>query len=169
MAASTKAYFKGYPPASAASHHSKSTMITSSHHHHRKRKAAAAENGLFVANSNHGFKNNTKHTTSSSSASDGDYQLVQHEVLYSPLNNQYEVLEFLGRGTFGQVAKCWKKGTNEIVAIKILKNHPSYARYICVIYFYNTLQSDRKKICHSPQLRNQSEAYKIKKSSGEKC
>ena len=36
--------------------------------------------------------------------------------------------EFLGRGTFGQVAKCWKKGTNEIVAIKILKNHPSYAR-----------------------------------------
>ncbi len=33
----------------------------------------------------------------------GDYQLVQHEVLYSPLNNQYEVLEFLGRGTFGQV------------------------------------------------------------------
>ena len=39
-----------------------------------------------------------------------------------------QVLEFLGRGTFGQVAKCWKKGTNEIVAIKILKNHPSYAR-----------------------------------------
>lgn len=28
----------------------------------------------------------------------------------------------------GQVVKCWKKGTNEIVAIKILKNHPSYAR-----------------------------------------
>lgn len=37
-------------------------------------------------------------------------------------------MEFLGRGTFGQVVKCWKKGTNEIVAIKILKNHPSYAR-----------------------------------------
>ncbi|XP_057332413.1 homeodomain-interacting protein kinase 2 isoform X3 [Microplitis mediator] len=59
--------------------------------------------------------------------SDGDYQLVQHEVLYST-THQYEVLEFLGRGTFGQVVKCWKKGTNEIVAIKILKNHPSYAR-----------------------------------------
>lgn len=63
----------------------------------------------------------------SSSGADGDYQLVQHEVLYS-MANQYEVLEFLGRGTFGQVVKCWKKGTNEIVAIKILKNHPSYAR-----------------------------------------
>jgi len=37
-----------------------------------------------------------------SSTADGDYQLVQHEVLCS-LSNQYEVLEFLGRGTFGQV------------------------------------------------------------------
>ncbi|XP_066998883.2 homeodomain-interacting protein kinase 2 [Anabrus simplex] len=62
-----------------------------------------------------------------SSSADGDYQLVQHEVLFS-MTTQYEVLEFLGRGTFGQVVKCWKKGTNEIVAIKILKNHPSYAR-----------------------------------------
>ncbi|KAI1282039.1 Homeodomain-interacting protein kinase 2 [Halotydeus destructor] len=64
---------------------------------------------------------------SKSSNAEGDYQLVQHEVLCST-SNQYEVLEFLGRGTFGQVVKCWKKGTNEIVAIKILKNHPSYAR-----------------------------------------
>ena len=66
-------------------------------------------------------------TKNNASNSEGDYQLVQHEVLYSG-TNQYEVLEFLGRGTFGQVVKCWKKGTNEIVAIKILKNHPSYAR-----------------------------------------
>lgn len=65
--------------------------------------------------------------TSKASTSEGDYQLVQHEVLQST-QHQYEVLEFLGRGTFGQVVKCWKKGTNEIVAIKILKNHPSYAR-----------------------------------------
>ncbi|KAM9431003.1 homeodomain-interacting protein kinase 1-like isoform 4-T8 [Salvelinus alpinus] len=69
----------------------------------------------------------TSTTKSSNSHSEGDYQLVQHEILCS-LSNSYEVLEFLGRGTFGQVAKCWKRGTNEIVAIKILKNHPSYAR-----------------------------------------
>ncbi|KAK1898615.1 Homeodomain-interacting protein kinase 1 [Dissostichus eleginoides] len=69
----------------------------------------------------------TSTTKSSSSHSEGDYQLVQHEILCS-MANSYEVLEFLGRGTFGQVAKCWKRGTNEIVAIKILKNHPSYAR-----------------------------------------
>ncbi|XP_053574913.1 homeodomain-interacting protein kinase 2 isoform X2 [Bombina bombina] len=72
---------------------------------------------------------NTSTATSknSGSNSEGDYQLVQHEVLCS-MTNTYEVLEFLGRGTFGQVVKCWKRGTNEIVAIKILKNHPSYAR-----------------------------------------
>ncbi|XP_056279991.1 homeodomain-interacting protein kinase 1 isoform X4 [Pseudoliparis swirei] len=69
----------------------------------------------------------TSPTKSSNSHSEGDYQLVQHEILCS-MSNSYEVLEFLGRGTFGQVAKCWKRGTNEIVAIKILKNHPSYAR-----------------------------------------
>uniref|UniRef100_A0A8C8VHU6 non-specific serine/threonine protein kinase n=1 Tax=Pelusios castaneus TaxID=367368 RepID=A0A8C8VHU6_9SAUR len=70
----------------------------------------------------------TTATSKQSSASgDGDYQLVQHEVLCS-MKNTYEVLDFLGRGTFGQVVKCWTRGTNEIVAIKILKNHPSYAR-----------------------------------------
>ncbi|XP_029107931.1 homeodomain-interacting protein kinase 2 isoform X1 [Scleropages formosus] len=69
----------------------------------------------------------TAPSKNSSANSEGDYQLVQHEVLCS-MTNSYEVLEFLGRGTFGQVVKCWKRGTNEIVAIKILKNHPSYAR-----------------------------------------
>lgn len=62
-----------------------------------------------------------------SGSGDGDYQLVQHEVLCS-MKNTYEVLDFLGRGTFGQVVKCWKRGTSEVVAVKILKNHPSYAR-----------------------------------------
>ncbi|XP_041743172.1 homeodomain-interacting protein kinase 1 isoform X1 [Coregonus clupeaformis] len=71
--------------------------------------------------------NSAPNTKSSSSNGEGDYQLVQHEILCS-VSCSYEVLEFLGRGTFGQVAKCWKRGTNEIVAIKILKNHPSYAR-----------------------------------------
>lgn len=69
----------------------------------------------------------TTGTKQSCTTGEGDYQLVQHEVLCS-LKNTYEVLDFLGRGTFGQVVKCWKRGTSEIVAIKILKNHPSYAR-----------------------------------------
>ncbi|KAK1803476.1 hypothetical protein P4O66_020907, partial [Electrophorus voltai] len=33
-----------------------------------------------------------------------------------------------GKPFWAQVAKCWKRGTSEVVAIKILKSHPSYAR-----------------------------------------
>ena len=78
-----------------------------------------------VSNTNN--NNNAKNSSNQSTNSEGDYTLVQHEVMLS-LTSSYEVLEFLGRGTFGQVVKCWKKGTNDIVAIKILKNHPSYIR-----------------------------------------
>nr|XP_040048389.1 homeodomain-interacting protein kinase 1 isoform X1 [Gasterosteus aculeatus aculeatus]XP_040048390.1 homeodomain-interacting protein kinase 1 isoform X1 [Gasterosteus aculeatus aculeatus] len=85
---------------------------------------AGAGGGTTTAQS---IAHSTSTAKSSNSHSEGDYQLVQHEILCS-MSNSYEVLEFLGRGTFGQVAKCWKRGTNEIVAIKILKNHPSYAR-----------------------------------------
>lgn len=71
--------------------------------------------------------NNNNNNNANSNTTEGDYQLVIHETFCS-MANVYEVLEFLGRGTFGQVVKCWNKRTNEIVAIKILKNHPSYAR-----------------------------------------
>ncbi|CAD5215700.1 unnamed protein product [Bursaphelenchus okinawaensis] len=71
---------------------------------------------------------NPKPNNKGRQGNDGEYQLIKNEVLCSPYGNQYEVLEFLGKGTFGQVVKAWKKGTNEIVAIKILKKHPSYAR-----------------------------------------
>uniref|UniRef100_A0A0N5AZI0 non-specific serine/threonine protein kinase n=1 Tax=Syphacia muris TaxID=451379 RepID=A0A0N5AZI0_9BILA len=70
----------------------------------------------------------TKTSARSKPSAEGEYQLIKNEVLVSPYRNQYEVLDFLGKGTFGQVVKAWKKGTNEIVAIKILKKHPSYAR-----------------------------------------
>ncbi|UMM20509.1 hypothetical protein L5515_015758 [Caenorhabditis briggsae] len=66
--------------------------------------------------------------STSTRSKEGEYQLIKNELLCSPYGNQYEVLEFLGKGTFGQVVKAWKKGTSEIVAIKILKNHPGYAK-----------------------------------------
>ena len=69
----------------------------------------------------------TTGTKQNCTTGEGDYQLVQHEVLCS-MKNTYEVLDSLGGGAFGQVVKCWKKGTNEIAAIKILKDRPSYAR-----------------------------------------
>ncbi|XP_066551104.1 homeodomain-interacting protein kinase 2-like [Amia ocellicauda] len=61
--------------------------------------------------------------TSATDEDNGEYQLVEHEMLCSS-RNLFEVLEFLGRGVFGQVVKCRNNRTNEIVAIKILKNKP---------------------------------------------
>jgi len=114
---------------------SSSTQHTHVHHHHIHHHLVLDEQTSSNSDSNTNTNNNKKRkhceTTSSNiktnNSNDGDYQLVQNEVLYS-MTNSYEVLEYLGRGTFGQVVKCWKKGTNEVVAIKILKNHPSYAR-----------------------------------------
>ena len=95
--------------------------------HQRKRKYDEVQAEHYTVSSDDEVVTNSQKLTSSSN-SDGDYQLLQHEVLYSNSGSAYEVLEFLGRGTFGQVVKCWKRGTSEIMAIKILKNHPSYAR-----------------------------------------
>lgn len=57
----------------------------------RKRKA---DHSSYLDSSSHGLKTtaHSKHTVGhhhgGSSGADGDYHLVQHEVLYSPLNNQ---------------------------------------------------------------------------------
>ncbi|KAA3677763.1 homeodomain interacting protein kinase [Paragonimus westermani] len=64
---------------------------------------------------------------SKSAITQGDYAIVVGEVLRSS-NESYEVLAFLGRGTFGQVVKCRCSSSKRCVAIKILKNLPSYLR-----------------------------------------
>ncbi|XP_043913164.1 homeodomain-interacting protein kinase 4-like [Protopterus annectens] len=33
----------------------------------------------------------------------------------------YEAVEILGKGTFGEVVKCWKRSTGEMVAVKVLR------------------------------------------------
>ena len=84
-----------------------------------QRKCLEADSGLghgvsdsFGGLGNNGNSSNTVTTTAvqskvavgGSGGGDGDYQLVQHEVLFSMTSQtHYEVLEFLGRGTFGQV------------------------------------------------------------------
>lgn len=40
--------------------------------------------------------------------------------------NRYLVLEALGQGSFGQVVKCRDLKTLELVAVKVIKNHPAY-------------------------------------------
>ncbi|EHB18341.1 Homeodomain-interacting protein kinase 4 [Heterocephalus glaber] len=42
----------------------------------------------------------------------------------------YDIIEVLGKGTFGEVAKGWRRSTGEMVAIKILKNDVYRSRII---------------------------------------
>ncbi|KAK3817500.1 MAG: kinase-like domain-containing protein [Benniella sp.] len=48
----------------------------------------------------------------------GDYIIINHDHIMF----RYEVLDMLGKGSFGQVAKCYDHKTGEYVAIKIIRN-----------------------------------------------
>ena len=52
----------------------------------------------------------------------GDYQVVLKDHLYY----RFEVIDFLGKGSFGQALKCLDHKTGEIVAVKIIKNKERY-------------------------------------------
>ncbi|XP_058512092.1 dual specificity tyrosine-phosphorylation-regulated kinase 4 isoform X1 [Ochotona princeps] len=44
------------------------------------------------------------------------------KVLHDHIAYRYEVLEMIGKGSFGQVAKCMDHKNNELVALKIIRN-----------------------------------------------
>ncbi|XP_028297147.1 homeodomain-interacting protein kinase 1-like, partial [Gouania willdenowi] len=48
-------------------------------------------------------------------------QLILGQVLQSS-STQYRIIEFIGEGSFGKVAKCQVNSTSELVAVKILKD-----------------------------------------------
>ena len=52
----------------------------------------------------------------------GDYQVVMKD----HLGYRFEVLEFLGQGSFGQAIKCLDHKTNEMVAVKIIRNKKKF-------------------------------------------
>lgn len=58
---------------------------------------------------------------------DYDYILYVNDWLGSDDgHNRYLILDILGQGTFGQVVKCQNMKTNDIVAVKVVKNKPAY-------------------------------------------
>lgn len=48
----------------------------------------------------------------------GDYKAIEHD----HLGYRYEILEVLGKGSFGQALKCFDYKKNEQVALKIIRN-----------------------------------------------
>ena len=58
---------------------------------------------------------------------DGDYICRVGDIVYSPEGIGYEIVDQLGRGTFGQVLKCSNQSDrSQSVAVKIVKNKPAY-------------------------------------------
>eukprot|EP00842_Homolaphlyctis_polyrhiza_P006037 jgi/Hompol1/6434/HPOL_004982-RA len=57
---------------------------------------------------------------------DHDYILCVNDILGSQDGQQYQILDILGQGTFGQVVKCENIKTKEILAVKVIKNKPAY-------------------------------------------
>ncbi|KAJ3222012.1 Dual specificity tyrosine-phosphorylation-regulated kinase [Clydaea vesicula] len=54
----------------------------------------------------------------------GDYYLIQNDHIHY----RYEILCVLGKGSFGQVAKCLDHKTNRIVALKIIRNKKRFEK-----------------------------------------
>lgn len=47
-------------------------------------------------------------------------------LLTATFRNRYLILDVLGQGTFGQVVKCQNLKTQEVVAVKVVKNRTAY-------------------------------------------
>lgn len=47
-------------------------------------------------------------------------------LIFTLLRNRYLILDVLGQGTFGQVVKCQNMKTQEVVAVKVIKNRTAY-------------------------------------------
>ncbi|KAI9019501.1 kinase-like domain-containing protein [Phycomyces nitens] len=55
-----------------------------------------------------------------------DYILRVNDVLGKEHDHQYRVIDMLGQGTFGQVVKCERLSTGELVSVKVIKNKAAY-------------------------------------------
>ncbi|NP_001267221.1 homeodomain-interacting protein kinase 4 [Pan troglodytes] len=64
----------------------------------------------------------------------------------------YDIIEVLGKGTFGEVAKGWRRSTGEMVAIKILKNDA----------YRNSIIKNELKLLHCMRGLDPEEAHVIR-------
>ncbi|KAK9460440.1 kinase-like domain-containing protein [Lipomyces oligophaga] len=89
---------------------------------------------------------------------DSDYILYVNDILGGEKDQQkYLILDILGQGTFGQVVKCQNLKTQEVVAVKVIKNQPAYFNQsmmeVSILEHLNS-KVDRKDEHHLLRLRD---------------
>lgn len=72
----------------------------------------------------------------------GDYNIVDGD----HLAYRYEIVDILGKGSFGQVVRCVDHKTGGLVAIKIIRNKKRFHQQALVEV--NILQKLREWVCH---------------------
>jgi dual specificity tyrosine-phosphorylation-regulated kinase 2/3/4 len=79
----------------------------------------------------------------------GDYNIIMGD----HLAYRYEVVDMLGKGSFGQVVRCIDHKTGGLVAIKIIRNKKRFHQQALVEV--NILQKLREWVCVRPaRIRN---------------
>ncbi|KAK2838402.1 hypothetical protein Q7C36_013216 [Tachysurus vachellii] len=72
------------------------------------------------------------------------------KVLHDHIAYRYEVLEVIGKGSFGQVLKCLDHKTNEMVAIKIIRNKKRFHQQALVeLKILDALRRRDRDNCHN--------------------
>ena len=93
---------------------------------------------------NHGYDNENH-----------DYILYVNDTFGNEEGRKFLVLDLLGHGTFGQVAKCLNLKTKETVAIKIIKNQSAYFNQsmmeVTILELLNQ-KYDYKDLCHITRM-----------------
>ncbi|KAJ8391068.1 hypothetical protein AAFF_G00096890 [Aldrovandia affinis] len=72
------------------------------------------------------------------------------KVLHDHIGYRFEVLEVIGKGSFGQVLKCLDHKTNELVAIKVIRNKKRFHHQALVeLKILDAVRRKDRENCHN--------------------
>ena len=92
----------------------------------------------------------------------GDYNIVEGD----HLAYRYEVVDLLGKGSFGQVVRCIDHKTGILVAVKIIRNKKRFHQQALVeVNILQRLKEWVSSICHTMLHANESIGFRHKKHS----
>ncbi|KAI4821200.1 hypothetical protein KUCAC02_029142 [Chaenocephalus aceratus] len=86
------------------------------------------------------------HSDSSDVANNSETFQVEKEDIISSKSADYRVLDFIGEGTFGKVAKCVNLKTSEIIAIKIHKDSENQVEEVRMIEIIRKLDPEKNNL-----------------------